>query len=358
MSLSVDDKYILFLVSVTRPEINSEWDDSTFHYALSNLSSDVLFTRPNHDRVIPYQGDNQFYNAIILDSSTDIDWLRTNGERLIRLCKRYLKCVATCYISEEMPISKLAHAKTELENLDENNIIFRGTIHFQNDEFKYDTNERYALDIELFTMLFVQREKVQIVNRLKKELETLAGQNKLDPKTLHSIREDFLQVVYALLARNNIQAHRLFADDVAEQLFQKSENSVFDFMKWAHLITEKTMETIDEARQSEGVVERAKRFIHENYNRDLSREDVAASVYLTPDYLAKTFKTETGSTIKEYLNEYRIKMAKQMLIESAASISLIAMETGFENISYFSTVFKKLTGETPNAYRTKISSVR
>lgn len=358
LPLSIDGKYMLFLVSVARPEIDSKWDDSTFQYALSNLSSEVMLHRPNHDRVIAYQADNLLYHAIIMDGGTDMDLLKSNGDRLIRLCKQYLKCIATCYISEELTIAGLAQAKTELELRDASNIIFRGILHFQKDEFKYDTKDRYALDIDLFAMLFVQKEKVQIVNRLKKELETLAGQNKLDPKTLHSIREDFVQIVYALLARNDIQAHRLFADDVAQQLFQKSENSVFDFMKWAHFMTEKTIETIQETRQSEGVVEKAKRFIHENYHRDVNREDVAASVYLTPDYLAKAFKNETGLTIKEYLNEYRIKAAKQMLIESAASISHIAMETGFDNISYFSTVFKKLTGETPNAYRAKHHGVR
>ncbi|WP_409346035.1 helix-turn-helix domain-containing protein [Paenibacillus sp. MBLB4367] len=358
LSLSMDGKYILFLVSVAKTEIEKEWEDSTFHYAMSNLSSEAMFKRPNHDRVIAYQTDNQFYHVIIMDGETDLDSMKTRGERLIRLCKQYLKCVATCYISEGMAISQLANAKTELERLDESNLIFRGTLHFRKDAFQYDTKDQYMLDIDLFTLYFVQKEKVQIVNRLKKELERLAGQNKLDPKTLHSIREDFHQVVYALLARNNIQAHRLFEGEVAERLFQKSDNSVFDFMKWAHWITEKTIETINETRQSEGVVERVKRFIHENYNRDLNREDVAANVFLTSDYLAKTFKSETGCTIKEYLNEFRIKVAKQMLIESTASISHVAMETGFDTISYFSTVFKKVTGETPNAYRTKHNGVR
>ncbi|MNJ56839.1 Bifunctional transcriptional activator/DNA repair enzyme AdaA [compost metagenome] len=118
-------------------------------------------------------------------------------------------------------------------------------------------------------------------------------------------------------------------------------------------MTEVANETLKVTLRSEGVVERAKRFIHQNYNQDLSRDDVAASVFLTPDYLAKVFKHETGLTIKEYLNEYRIETAKRMLIESSASISTIAMNAGFDNISYFSTVFKKLTGEPPNAFRSK-----
>jgi len=353
LSLSIDEEVVLVLVSVPHSQIVDEWDDSIFRYALANLSSEILFQQVNHGRVISYQSNSSIYITGIVTAGADFEKLKENTELLIHACKQLLKCTATCYIGENVAISGLARSRMKLEQLDASNIIFRGKIHFQNHPFQYNISERYTLNVDQFTMLFVQKEKVQIVNRLKMELETLARQNKLDSITLHSIREDFLQVVYSFLSANYIQANRLFADDTAQQALQNAENSVFDFMKWAHYVTDITIESVKAALQSEGIVERAKRFIHENYNKDLSREDVAASVYLTADYLAKAFKHETGLTIKEYLNECRIKAAKRMLLESAASIGFIATETGFDTISYFSTVFKKLTGEAPNAYRSK-----
>lgn len=353
IAVSSELKYQLFLGSVDRHDFDNRWDVSTLLYALSNFCSEMMLERPNHGRVISYPAGNRIYTAVIFEAGTERNKVKADGENLIRLCRQYFKCSMTCYISEEYSIAELARIRDELESMDVSNLIFRGSLHFQSDQFNYDTSEQYMLDTRHFTELFVQKEKVQIVNRLKKELEQLAAQNKLDPATLHSIREDFLQVVYALLADNQIQAHKLFSDDVAQRLYQRSDSSVFDFMKWAHMMTEVAIETLKVTLRSEGVVERAKRFIHQNYNQDLSREDVAASVFLTPDYLAKVFKNETGLTIKEYLNEYRIEAAKRMLIESSASIGTIAMNAGFDNISYFSTVFKKLTGEPPNAYRSK-----
>ncbi|ULO08997.1 helix-turn-helix domain-containing protein [Paenibacillus sp. 19GGS1-52] len=358
LALSVHTDYQLLLVSVPRSQIERVWDESIFHYALSNLISEILISRVSLGRIIAYQADNVFYNAILIESGADMKWLQDSAEHIIQMCRQYLKCTATCYFSEKAAVSGLSQIKAELEQLDESNIIFRGKVHDQNEPFHYDTSERFTLDIELFTLLFVQKEKAQIVNRLKKELELLTSLNKLDSTTLHSIREDFLQVVYSLLSRQHIQAHRLFADEVSQQLAQNAESSVFDFMKWAQALTDKTVDSIKQVLQSEGVVERAKRYIHDNYAQDLSREDVAASVYLTADYLAKIFKNETGQTVKEYLNECRIRAAKQMLIESTTSIGDIAMDTGFDTISYFSTVFKKLTGETPIAYRSKHRTVR
>ncbi|WP_339158282.1 helix-turn-helix domain-containing protein [Paenibacillus sp. FSL W8-0186] len=351
LSLSVEQGYILFLASAQRHDLDQHWDMNVFIYALSNLSSEVMFDQPGHERVITYPTDSRIYTMIVYEARENNDQLHVKAERLNRLCRQYFKCHVTCYISEERSIEELAQAKAELENMDISNLIFRGGIHYERDHFNYNTSERYTLNTRHYAALFVQKEQIQIVNQLKKELEQLTAHNKLDPATLHSIREDFLQVVYSFLAGNQIQAHKLFSDDVAQRLYQRSDGSIFDFMKWAHMITEISIETTKETLRSEGVVERAKRFIHQNFNLDISREDVAACVFLTPDYLAKVFKQETGLTIKEYLNEYRIEQAKRLLIESTASISVIASNTGFDNISYFSTLFKKLTGETPNAYR-------
>jgi two-component system response regulator YesN len=51
------------------------------------------------------------------------------------------------------------------------------------------------------------------------------------------------------------------------------------------------------------------------------------------------------------LNQYRIQIAKEKLARTSSSISAIAEATGFESVSYFSTVFRKLTGESPSEYR-------
>jgi len=353
LTISVQESYRLFLISAVKSEIGERWDHSIFLYALSNLGSEIVFRQVNHDRVIPYQSESAIYSAMILDRSFDAERLLETGERLVALCGQYLNCTVTCYMSESISLADLSSAREQLEHLDAANLIFRGKVHRQHQPLAYDTSERYVLDAERFELLFVQQEKVQIVNGLKTELARLADQNRLSPAVLHSIREDFLQVVYSLLSRNHIQAHRLFADDVIQQLAQKADGGVFDFMKWAQAISDKTIDAVRTALKSEGVVERAKRFIHDNYKQELSREDVAAHVYLTGDYLAKIFKSETGRTIKEYLNECRIHAAKQQLLESKASISEIALDTGFDTLSYFSTVFKKLAGETPIAYRAR-----
>ena len=83
----------------------------------------------------------------------------------------------------------------------------------------------------------------------------------------------------------------------------------------------------------------------------ISRDTIADVFFLTPEYLAKVYKRQTGHNLKDYIIGYRIEMAKQLLADDIKSISDISAEVGFDNFSYFSTVFKKYTGITPGEYR-------
>ena len=80
-------------------------------------------------------------------------------------------------------------------------------------------------------------------------------------------------------------------------------------------------------------------------------DDVAAAVYVTSSYLSRVFRTETGMKITDFLTRCRIEEAKRLLRTTDQSVSDIAVESGFESFSYFSTVFKKVVGMTPVQYR-------
>jgi two-component system response regulator YesN len=108
---------------------------------------------------------------------------------------------------------------------------------------------------------------------------------------------------------------------------------------------------IYEVQQTSTIVAKAKQYILQHFAEDINRNDVANSVYLTPNYLSKLFNKETGLTIRDYINQLRIDEAKRQLNATSKAISMIAMDVGFENVSYFSTVFKKYCGCNPDTWR-------
>ena len=92
-------------------------------------------------------------------------------------------------------------------------------------------------------------------------------------------------------------------------------------------------------------------FIQENFATPISLEQVAAQVYLTPEYFSRVFKEETGVTFVNYLTDIRLHHSVQLLESTALRVQDVAKQVGYPNVSYFSTVFKKKYGMSPYEYR-------
>ena len=97
-------------------------------------------------------------------------------------------------------------------------------------------------------------------------------------------------------------------------------------------------------------VEYAKRYIEEFYGNDLSAENIAAVVGVSPSYLRSLFKKSEEESPIRYLNRVRIEHAKEMLSSKMFRLDEIALACGFQNVYYFSRVFKSFTGVPPGKY--------
>lgn len=92
-------------------------------------------------------------------------------------------------------------------------------------------------------------------------------------------------------------------------------------------------------------------FIHENYKQGLSLDKVALEVDLSPNYFSNLFREETGSNYLDYVTEFRLNLSRQMLEEKDWTIEKIANEIGYQDVKYFSQLFKRQYKITPGKYR-------
>ena len=92
------------------------------------------------------------------------------------------------------------------------------------------------------------------------------------------------------------------------------------------------------------------RFIDQHYQRKITLEEVAALSNLGREAFCRFFKKATGNTFIEFLNQYRISQAKRLLLMNK-NVGETCFACGFESLSYFNRIFKKVTGENPSGFK-------
>jgi AraC-like DNA-binding protein len=94
-------------------------------------------------------------------------------------------------------------------------------------------------------------------------------------------------------------------------------------------------------------------YVRENYQKRLTVEEIANEVGFSKEYLSTKFHQITGITLPTYINQQKITEAKQLLHFTTMSLSEISEYLSFSSQSYFQTIFKKISGDTPMEYRLK-----
>ena len=99
------------------------------------------------------------------------------------------------------------------------------------------------------------------------------------------------------------------------------------------------------------IVDKAKYYISEHLTEELTVSNIAASLYITPNYFSRLFKRVTKEGCNEYIVRKRIEKAKSLLETTSLKTGKIAMMVGYRDTNYFSLAFKKHTGKSSTKYR-------
>ena len=141
-------------------------------------------------------------------------------------------------------------------------------------------------------------------------------------------------------------------DSIAEMI-----EGCFSFQDLHQILSEKTADFFREAASSSEenpTIFMIKEYIGKNYmNETLSVKDISSHVFLSTSYVCTFFKNETGQTLNQYLTEFRMEKAKQLLRDARYKISDISSRVGYSDGNYFGKSFKKYSGLSPSEYREK-----
>ncbi len=121
-----------------------------------------------------------------------------------------------------------------------------------------------------------------------------------------------------------------------------------------HLSSLSNQLMVQQEHQESPAITRARIFIADRFADELSLDDVAGAVNMSAFYFCKMFKKATGMTFTDYLARIRIEKVKNLLLNPHKRVSEAAFEAGFQSLSQFNRVFRKIAGEAPSVYRDRL----
>lgn len=144
------------------------------------------------------------------------------------------------------------------------------------------------------------------------------------------------------------------------QVFQHLKSDLYLFFCYDELVSY-VLETFlskleliraDRLASADSATISIKQFIHEHYAEQIDLNTLSAIVYLTPTYVSKLFKQETGYTITDYLTDVRLEHAKRLLTHQPhLKVQEISKQVGYVDVAYFHKLFKRTIGITPSQYK-------
>jgi AraC-like DNA-binding protein len=194
----------------------------------------------------------------------------------------------------------------------------------------------------------------ELLNRLLVTVHHHAGEN------LELLKSLFMELVVTM-SRTAVEAgaspEETLGGEYAAMAQLAAISSDEELARWLRPMLERMMDTIRRRRRGNAglLVSEALSYMQEHCGSGLTRDDVARAVHLSPSHFSHLLRRESGSTFTEILNRMRVDRAAELLVHTEKPLSLIALETGFSEQSYFTKVFKRHRGATPLSYRRRFA---
>lgn len=182
-------------------------------------------------------------------------------------------------------------------------------------------------------------------------------ENKLPVDTIHNVCLYVHQFCISLLFLPNME-NQLPAGNELPGLKKLIDSDSIDTLEqtmqeFVERMLEQTGSSIDDAA---AVIHTIQTYIAQHCADDLSLEFLAGMVYLSPSYLSRLFKRETGENLSSYVQTIRIEQAKTLLRTTSLKTYEVAERVGLPDPVYFSRIFKKVTGIRPKDFRSELET--
>ncbi|MBM7585540.1 AraC-like DNA-binding protein [Bacillus pakistanensis] len=244
------------------------------------------------------------------------------------------------------------NAQKILENrfaLERKNILF-----YEDLKYLDQINFYYPLEVERsLIQLIVQGNKEKAENILNRVLEENLHSKKLTNNALSQFIFAIRGTINRILQNSNKTSKEIFGNETSTFLFElqkiQDKTQLEERIRSTFSVLLNQIST-EECKEELSIASRFLSYIHHNYEKDISLNDLADEFRLSSTYISTIFKNHTGENYKDYLNKYRILKAREILESEEVKIKELAGRVGFNNVNTFIRTFKKYVGLPPGQY--------
>lgn len=240
-----------------------------------------------------------------------------------------IKARVTMGVNRVIDISKNLYTNTELKKL-----------------FSIEKEMKLTSSLEVFDYKAAEALIAEV-------LRSVAEMEDVNPTNVFDVANEIVEVFYKVIRRMDMGIERelIGKNELYEDIGEcKSVAQILDcFIR----LFEKAGTFYNSLRQSQNrkAIEMVKAYICDHYMEEISLNDVASLVFLNPKYLGELFKKEAGINFSDYLINYRMEVAKELLKDIRYKTSEVAELVGYKDAKHFSKLFKKIVGVNPAEYK-------
>ncbi|OCT16770.1 hypothetical protein A8709_08915 [Paenibacillus pectinilyticus] len=339
---------ILISVENWKEALNAR-DEEIMEYAIRKAAAEIIVV-DQLGCVIQENGSTLVLLYDVEGNQPSLSDIKARCEAYISACHRYFQCSLSCYMGEMTPLLKLSAKVGDLFQAERNNVTRSNCVLMENETDQPLVNKPQAPTFADWMVLLEAGKKAELVARIQENIDRLQHAD-IGPETVEAFYYGLLHVVYHVLHKKGLAVHDMLPHQELQD-YGNATRSLNQLRNWAVRIATISCDYMNSHLKGvSAVTAKLCQYMDEHLDEELSREELAASVYLNPAYLSRLFKKETGLSISEYSLKIRMEKAKKLLAESNDKISYVAEQAGYSHFSFFAKMFKKYTGLSPQEYR-------
>lgn len=342
---------LLLIQLVGWKDRKKDWNESLISGVLISFLNDIFLEEIYYTVLVPVETD--IYALIIQEKENG----RIEQEKMLQQMKylsnifdMYMPCEAACYLTQASVLGTLPDVWKELRKMQARNVTCKAGVFTINDL----SADKQSIPVER-VMLWKEYLCLKQGNQMEQEatalLHNMAECGELNAESLMRFYQEFMQMLYQTEhEEGGVRVVTLFTTEESMELYRNGMKSLEGMLALIHYIAIAYLQTEEEQNE---IVEKIKRYIINNLERNITKEEITKIVHLNTDYVTRLFKKETGMSIKSYIIQQKMLAAQNLLQNTAFSISHIAVRLGYSNFSHFAATYKKQFGLLPTEEKRK-----